>query len=248
MSINIPNNLPKKQLEAFMDIVEKLLENQEIDTLFFSGSFYHGHPNDNSDLDFIALTHPEFDYFQRVQGVNHDVFYELFIYSKKQLKKSFELIDYQDMHMVGHGFLVFSKSQDFEDIKDLAKSLFEKGPAKISNKKLEYEEYLLWDKYKDIQDIIIENPNLAKSLLGILLWDTLRLLYVDKCIWFPKQKRLLESLIKVDNNIYGLVCEFINSNGDAKYLLRKNEEIIEKIIYPRKLATPFIWQSEKKIL
>lgn len=248
MTINIPNNLPQKQLNAFADIAEKLLKNPEIDTLFFSGSFYHGDSGPNSDLDFIAITKPEFDYSQRIQDVSNGVFYELFIYSENQLKKSFDRMDYQDMHMVGYGFLVFSKSQNFENIKNLAKDLFEKGPIKISGKQLEYEQYLLWDKYNDILDVRIKDPRLAKLLMNILLWDSLKLLYIDKCIWFPKRKRLFESLAKIDEDIHELVYEFLNSDISDKYLLEKLGSIVEKIIYPNKLIGPFIWQSEKNTL
>jgi len=247
MTINTPDNLPEKQLDAFINIAEKLFSNQEIDTLFFSGSFYHGDPGFNSDLDFIAITKPEFDYFQRIQDTVNGIFYELFIYSENQLKRSFERMDYQDMHMVGYGFLVFSKSQNFTDIKNLARDLFERGPSKISDKQLEYEKYLLWDKYIDILDIRIKNPNLAGSLMNILLWDALRLMYINKCTWFPKRKRLLESLSKVDKDVYGLVCEFLNSNSNKENSLEILCKIIEKIIYPSKLSDPFVWQSEKSI-
>ncbi len=248
MTINTPNNLPEKQLNAFTNIAEKLLKNPEIDTLFFSGSFYHGDPGPNSDLDFIAITKPEFDYSQRIQDVSNGIFYELFIYSENQLKKSFERMDYQDMHMVGYGFLVFSKSQNFEGIKNFAQNLFEKGPDKMSYDQFEYEKYLLWDKFTDILDIKTNNPDLAKSLMNILLWDALKLLYIDKRVWFPKRKRLLESLAKVDKDTYVLVSEFLNSDNDEKYLLEELGRIVENIIYPNKLSDPFIWKSKKKLL
>ncbi|MDE2100552.1 MAG: hypothetical protein KGL39_25135 [Patescibacteria group bacterium] len=249
MKINIPNKLPDKQIKAFTEITEKLFENPEIDTLFLSGSFYYGDNDSNSDLDFLAITQSEFDYFQRIQDASNGVFYELFIYSEKQLKRSFELMDYQDMHMVGYGFLVFSKSNNFENIRKLAKDLFEKGPQKISGKELEYEEYLLWDKYTDILDILEKDDSLANSLMNLLLWDSLRLLYIKKCVWFPKKKRLLESLVHVDSEIYSLTCEFLNPiSSDSKKLLKTLDIIIEKIIYPKKLSEPFIWQSERKNL
>lgn len=249
MKINIPDKLPDKQFKAFTEITEKLFENPEIDTLFLSGSFYHGDHDSNSDLDFLAITQSNFDYFQRIQDVSNGVFYELFIYSKKQLKRSFELMDYQDMHMVGYGFLVFSKSNNFEDIRHFAKNLFERRPKKISDKELEYEEYLLWDKYTDILDILEKDAGLANSLMNLLLWDSLRLLYIKKCVWFPKKKRLLESLIHVDSEIYSLTCEFLNPiSSDNKKLLKTLDIIIEKIIYPKKLSEPFIWQSERKNL
>lgn len=246
MKINTPDNLSGKELKAFTEIAEKLFKNKEIDTLFFSGSFFHEAPGPNSDLDFIAITKPDYDYFQRIQDVSSGIFYELFVYSEKQLKKSFKLLDYQDMHMVGYGFLVFSKSQDFPNIQKLAKNLFEKGPPKIPAKQLEYEKYILWDKYNDILDIRIKDPKLAKSLINILLWDALSLFYIDKCIWFPKRKGLLESLSKTDKETYELVYGFINSDDD--YLLEKISKIVEKIIFPNKLSDPFIWQSERKIL
>lgn len=248
MTINIPNNLPKKQLGAFTKVAEKLLKNPEIDTLFFSGSFYHGDSGHNSDLDFIAITKPEFDYFQRTQDVSNGVFYELFVYSENQLKKSFKRMDYQDMHMVGYGFLVFSKGQNFKSIKKLAKSLFEKGPVEMTADKLEYEKYLLWDKFADILDIKTDNSGLAKSLMNILLWDALRLLYIDKRVWFPKRKRILESLIKTDKDAYELVRQFLNSSNNKGRMLEILTKIVENIIYPSKLSGPFIWQSEKKIL
>ncbi len=244
MKINIPDNLPDKQLDAFTDIAERLLKNPEIDTLFFSGSFYHGGSGPNSDIDFIAITNPEFDYSQRMQDVSNGIFYELFMYSENQLKKSFDLMDYQDMHMVGYGFLVFSKSNKFEDIKKLARVLYEKGPLKISDKQFEYERYLLWDKYTDILDIMETDAKMATFLMNLLLCDSLRLLYVNKCIWFPKKKKLLESLIDVDNEIYLLTYEFLNSNFESNKLLRILSKIIEKIIYPNKLSEPFIWQDK----
>lgn len=70
--------------------------------------------------------------------------------------------------------MVFSKSQNFESIKKLARGLFEKGPVKISDDQFEYEKYLLWDKFTNILDIKVSNPDLAKSLMNILLWDALR--------------------------------------------------------------------------
>ena len=158
-------------------------------------------------------------------------------------------MDYQDMHMVGYGFPVFSKSNNFKNIQKLAKDLFEKGPQKISGKKLEYEEYLLWDKYTDISDILEKDTDLANSLMTLLLWDSLNLLYVNKCIWFPKKKRLLKSLIDVDGEIYLLTCEFLNqTSDDIKKRFKILSMIIEKIIYPKKLSEPFVWQSDKKIL
>ena len=99
-----------------------------------------------------------------------------------------------------------------------------------------------------ILDVRIKNPNLAKSLMNILLWDALRLLYINKCVWFPKRKRLLESLAEIDKDIYELVFEFLNSPNDEKYLLEKLSKIVENIIYPNMLSDPFIWQSEKKVL
>jgi hypothetical protein len=248
MKINIPDKLSDKQLKAFTDIAEKLFESPEIDTLFFSGSFYHGGHNSNSDLDFLAITQSNLDYFQRIQDVSNGVFYELFIYSEKQLKRSFELMDYQDMHMVGYGFPVFSKSNNFQEIGHLAKKLFERGPKKVSDKELEYEEYLLWDKYTDILDILEKDNGLENSLMNLLLWDSLRLLYIKKRIWFPKKKRLLESLINVDNEIYSLTREFLNPASDNTKRLKTLDMIIEKIIYPKRLSEPFIWQSDKKIL
>lgn len=248
MKINIPNNLSGVQLDAYKEIANKLFENPEVDTLFFSGSFYHGGSDINSDLDFIAITNPEFDYFQRIQGISLGVFYELFLYSEKQLKKSFDLMDYQDMHMIGYGFLVFSKSDNYQNIKDLAKVLFDNGPSKITDKQLEYEKYLLWDKYSDISDVIDKNPGLAKSLMNLLLWDSLRLLYIDKCIWFPKKKRLIESLTKIDVEICNLVNDFFNSSKDEKYSLELINKIVEHVISPKKLSDPFIWKSEKKLL
>ena len=249
MKINIPDKLPDKQFKAFMEITEKIFENPEIDTLFLSGSFYHGDHNSNSDLDFLAITKPNVDYFQRIQDVSNGVFYELFIYSEKQLKRSFKLMDYQNMHMAGYGLLVFSKSNNSEDIRRFAKNLFERGPKKKSDKELEYEEYLLWDKYIDLLDILEKDAGLANTLMNLLLWDSLRLLYIKKCVWFPKKKRLLESLIYVDSEIYSLTCNFLNLiYSDNKKLLKTLDIIIEKIIYPKKLSEFFIWQSDKKNL
>lgn len=247
MIINIPANLPEKQLKAYTDIAEKLLKNPEIDTLFFSGSFYHGDSGPNSDLDFIAITKPEFDYFQRIQDINDEIFYELFVYSEDQLRKSFGRMDYEDMHMVGYGFLVFSKSHNFENIRNLARNLFEKGPTKISGNQLKYEQYLLWDKYNDILDARTKESCLVKLLIHVLLWDSLKLLYADKCVWFPKRKRLSESLAMIDGDIYKLVYDFLSLDNDEKYLLEKLGGVIEKIIYPNKLADPFVWQSDKKV-
>jgi predicted nucleotidyltransferase len=248
MKINIPDNLPTQQLKAFTEIAKKLFENPEIDTLFLSGSFYHGNHSSNSDLDFLAITKSDVDYFQRIQDVSNGVFYELFVYSEKQLKRSFELMDYQDMHMVGYGFPVFSKSYNFENIRKLAKDLFEKGPKKIHDKELEYEKYLLWDKYTDILDILEKDSGLASSLMHLLLWDSLKLLYIKKCVWFPKKKRLFESLIHVDNEIHSLTGEFLNPVSGNNKRFKILSTMIEKIIYPRKLSEPFVWQGEKKKL
>lgn len=248
MSINIPDNIEGVQRDAFIEVADTLIKNPEIDTLFFSGSFYHGDSGPNSDLDFIAITKPEFDYSQRIQDVSHGIFYELFLYSEDQLKSSFERIDYQDMHMVGYGFLVFSKSQNFETVRNLARTLFDKGPAKISDKQLEYEKYILWDKYNDVLDVMEIESNPVKLLMNVLLWDTLVVLYKNKCVWFPKRKRLLKSLDTVDASVSELVNEFLHSSSDKGLQLKILGNIVEKVIYPSKLKDQFTWQSERSRL
>ena len=105
--INIPSGLKGNYLRAYLTISKQLSEDPSFICAFLSGSMLRGEGGPYSDIDIIALMEPQFDFFKRKQGFINNTFYELFMYSKNELEKSFRNCDYQDMHMVGFGFPIF---------------------------------------------------------------------------------------------------------------------------------------------
>lgn len=243
--LNIPDNLNGKHLKAYLSIGNKLIKDERYSSAFLSGSILTGKYGPFSDLDIIALTKPKYNYSQTIYGYVSDTFYELFVYSQKKIDESFKRGDYHDMNMLGFGYCMFGNEKDFKKIRQKARNLFLKGPAKVNPEKLKYSKYLLWDKYCDILDIIETSPNLALNMMHNTIWEGLTIFYNQKRIWFPKRKRVLEFLMKVDPKLCKKFSLFLKTNNvKMSKKLKLFKAVIDHIIKPYSVSKPFIWKSK----
>lgn len=243
-SLSIPEKLFGRYLEAYKEIGEQLISDPSIQSAFLSNSLLVSSPDDNSDLDIIAITNE--NVWQRKQLSVGGVFVELFLYSREELFKSFEAGDYQDMHMVAYGFVMFDKSKQASEIKENAKEIFERGPGIPTLEKIDYLKYLVWDSYCDVSDIILKDPVGSVALMHKSVWFSIEASFSLKGRWFCKPKRLLAAVADLDSDLHLLLDRFYKiSNTNIEDLFQIYSEIIEKVIFPHHLKEHFVWTSDK---
>ncbi len=243
-SLNIPKKLKGPYLEAYINIGNRLISDPKIQTAVLSNSLLNLSPDTNSDLDIIAIINQ--DFWQREQLSIGGIFIELFLYSKPELFKSFKNGDYQDMHMVAYGFVMFDKKKQIEDIKHKAKEMFEKGPGIPNKEKTDYLKYLVWDNYCDVADIVYKDPLGAYALMQKSVWFAVEVFFVLKGRWFCKPKKFLASVKDLNEGLYSLLKDFCGTdNHDVSACFLLYGKIIERVIFPHSLKDHFVWKGGK---
>jgi hypothetical protein len=191
--LKIPKKLKNKYLKSYINIGDMLLSDKKCRAAIISKSIIEN-PDKNSDLDIVVITNKNF--WQRKQISINNVFIELFYYSPKELIKSFKEKEYQDMHMVAYGFVMFDKDGCLDKIKKIAKKLYKKGPCLIDKEKITYSKYLVWDRHQDVIDILKKDKDGALALMHKSLWEASELFFNLQNKWFCKPKKLLPSIKK----------------------------------------------------
>lgn len=242
--LNIPNNLTSPYLKAYQEIGNDLISNPEIQAAILSNSLINSAPDANSDLDIVAITNQ--DYWQRKQVSINGVFVEIFLYSEKELLRSFNDGDYQDMHMVAYGFDMFDKVDRLKGMKEKAIEMFEKGPGIPDEERSTYLKYIVWDNYCDVVDIVLKDNVGAVALMNKSIGYALEALFALNGKWFCKSKKLLSSVEAVDKGVFSLLNDFYSIDSHrAADLFKVYCKIISIIIAPYKLDEHFIWSSHK---
>jgi len=245
MNLKIHKNLSRQYLKTYLKIGNILLSDNNIICAVLSGSVLNGEQGKTSDLDIIAITKK--DFHQRKQLSINGVFIEIFLYSKNELYQSFRENDYQNMNMVGSGFVMFDKNNMLNPIRKRAKYLFEKGPKKLNIEQKTYLQYLIWDSYCDVVDVINVNPMSAFSLMHKNIWYTLEVYYKLNSKWFCKPKRMLNEIKNINEDIYyNLVEVYSCSLKDIKKMFNHYRSIVKIVIYPHDIDKHFTWESKPR--
>lgn len=241
----IHKNLSGKYLEVYLKIGSILLSDSNIRCAILSGSILNGEQGKTSDLDIIAITKE--DLYQRKQISMSGVFIELFLYSKKELYQSFRENDYQNMNMVGNGFVMFNKGNILGPIRKKARYLFEKGPKKLNLEQKTYLQYLVWDSYCDVVDMVSVSPMSAFSLVHKNIWYSLEVYYKLNSMWFCKSKRMLNEIKNINEDIYNnLVGIYSCSLKDIKKAVDYYRAIVKIVIHPHNIDKHFTWESRPR--
>lgn len=244
-NLNIPENLPDQYFNSYRKIGNILLSDKNILSAVLSGSFFDNKHGPTSDLDIIAISKKNIR--QRKQLSIEGVFVELFIYSKKELYRSFQEGDYQDMNMMGYGFIMFDKINILSPIRRIAKRFFEKGPEKLNKEQETYLKYLIWDSYCNVVDILEKDHLGASALMNRNIWQAVEIYYRLKAIWFCRPKGMLSEMKRIDKNLHAKLMKFYsNSTGDINSMFAGYKSVVENIIAPYKLDEHFVWQSKPR--
>jgi len=243
VKLNIPKRLKSKYLKVYTDIGTRLLLEKKNYAAVLSNSIIKT-PEKNSDLDIIVVTNKK--YWQREHLSINGVFIELFFYPEKELLKSFlKEKDYQDMHMVSRGFVMFDKTNCLNNLKEVASSEYKKGP-RLNKENILYSKYMIWDQHQDIIDIINTDKLGAIALMHKSLWRAIELYFNLRNKWFCKPKKMLSSIYNLDKEKYLLLNKFYSLNSKKISIMYKiYREIISSIIKPYDIDKPFEWKSKK---
>lgn len=243
--LNIPKNLPSKYLDTYIKIGNILLSDKNILGAVLSGSFFDNKHGPTSDLDIITISKK--DIRQRRQLSIGGVFVELFIYSKEELYRSFKEGDYQDMNMMGYGFIMFDKINTLNPIRRIARRFFEKGPKKLNKGQEIYLKYLIWDSYCNVVDILELDRLGASALMNRNIWQAIEIYYKLKAIWFCRPKRMLSEIERIDKNLHAKLMKFYSSSTeDINLMFTEYASVVESIMAPNKLDKHFVWQSKPR--
>lgn len=243
VNLNTPKKLKNKYRKAYVDIGNKLILNSKYHAAILAESVIK-RPEKNSDLDIIVITNQ--NCWQRKQLSINGIFVELFLYSEKELIKSFEEKEYQDMHMVAYGFVMFDKNKCLDKLKKIAYNKYKKGPNLINKEKITYLKYLIWDQHQDVADVLNKDKMSAMALMHKSLWQSLELYFNLKNKWFCKPKKLLPSVRGLNKKLYLLLKKFYSLNLKKIDILYKvYREIISIIIKPNDIDKRFEWSGKK---
>lgn len=242
-NLNIPKKLKNKYLKTYIDIGNKLILNNKYYAAILAESIIK-RPEKNSDLDIVVITNQ--NCWQRKQLSINGIFIELFFYSEKELKKSFKEKEYQDMHMVAYGFIMFDKMGCLNKLKKIAYNKYKDGPCLINKEKITYLKYLAWDQHQDVMDILRKDKKSAIALMHRSLWQSLELYFNLKNRWFCKPKKLLPSIRGLNRNLYLLLRKFYSLNPkNVDILYNIYRKIISIIIKPIDIDKHFEWNGKK---
>lgn len=242
-NLKIPKELNKKYLPTCLSICSELFLNKNNRAVIISESIVK-RPHKNSDLDIVVITNNNF--WQRKQLYINKVFVELFFYSEIEITNSFNTKDYQDMHMIAYGYVIFDKDSVVGNLKKIALKKFKLGPGKLSKDERLLRKYLIWDDNQDILDILNKDKVTALSLMNKSVLSCTELFFALNNKWPCKPKLLMQSVKDIDIDLYYLLNRFYlisGTNLTQKYKIYK--KIATKMVYPHDINKPLIWVSKK---
>lgn len=138
--------------------------------------------------------------------------------------------------------IVYNTNEDLEDFLDEIKLLHRTGPIKLSNEKVDYIRYKLYQDYKDTLSRKGDVLN-ASFLTSSLFYNILTSYFKLNGYWVPKDKKILKNIQEIDNRLYNLCKDFIKEE-DINSKLKRLDEILKYVLKPYGGAINF-WKRKK---
>jgi hypothetical protein len=207
-----------------------------------SGSVLRGEGGPTSDLDVYVLIGG--DARRRRTFVSEGVLVEEFRNPEVWIRRYFERRDDTPaFHMLGYGTVVLDRDSAFGAICTEARRLYDQGPRALTPEQDVWEQYLVWDAWCDVKDLLAAGAHL--EAVGLMQWQLARTVTVHhkrKRRWLPKLKRLLESLRTWDAALAAEVEAFWGLGGrDARGLFARYDAIVRQVLAPHDPDRPVLW-------
>jgi len=178
------------------------------------GSILRGNPSASSDLDIYVLR--EKLERQRVQRWFNGVPAEIFINPPGQVQKYIDQ-ERQDgrpitAHMLATGQVVLALGDTLSELQALAKDALSAHPDP-SAERLVTARYMAALRFEDATDIWEAQPEAAKMILNIAVYDMLRYYYLGVNQFFPRDKDLLVALETLDPHLSDLAQRYYSESS-----------------------------------
>lgn len=224
--------------------VEKIIKNENVLCLLLIGAGAKTEKrnfNTLKDIDLFVITDEDYDFEREVmeiEGVLFDISYMSFNSFKKGIddKKSFLIKALQSYRVV------YNINKDIEKLLDKIGSIYKNGPGKLKDHRVDYIRFKLYQDYDDILSRKDDIPN-AIFLMNNLFYNILTSYFKLKGLWIPKDKKLLESIQKVDDILYNLSVDFIKEKV-LSVKLKGLYKIVDYVLTPYGGAIKF-WERRK---
>lgn len=216
-----------KNIQTKLDkFLESFEHKKDVVAVLVCGSYITGHPNSHSDLDVHLILDERCDYRERGNRIVDGLLIEYFSNTKRQLLKYFE-DDFKTIRPMSQtqfatGEIIFDKTGEARQLKDIAIKQLDEGFEKVDNTPFPLALYGVWDSLDDLQGLIEDNRadydfiyyNKLNNLLGFIFWDR-KIPYNTKTVLghisnpITRQKYLLKEI--KDNTLCSLVTKSITA-------------------------------------
>lgn len=189
--------------------VEKIREQPDVIGILVSGSFVHGRISKNSDIDIYIVLRPECDFRERGNTWVNGVEVEYFMNPPRQIRAYYrQEVSPHTAHMFAHGKIVYRASEIVDELVREAVHLMQQLPAPLREVQIELAKYQLDDLWKDLEDSLEKDDDLAARLIrNQILNMSIDLFCKKHRIWRTKHKRLAKQLRALDPHFLELVRE-----------------------------------------
>ncbi len=187
--------LNERYRRALQAVVADYRRRPEVLAIIVAGSVLRGEGAATSDLDFWVPV--DSDSRQRKSFLVGDVPVEIFLNPPEQILSCIATGDYQAMHMMGHGLLLWVRDDAKDTIRRLrhwCRAGFAQGPRPLGEQPKRARRYAIIDLLQDSHDILRTDPAMANLLMSQVIEQALSLYYAERRVWPPKGKRLLADL------------------------------------------------------
>jgi predicted nucleotidyltransferase len=240
----VPPTLPEGYAGAWRRIVADLTADPAVLGATISGSVLRGEGGPTSDLDVYVLIRGAER--RRRTYVCEDVLVEEFRNPETWIRHYFqERDDAPALHMLGYGTVVLDRDPAFAPICAEARRLFTEGPLALTPEKDVVEQYVVWDAWCDVKDLLAAGADV--QAVGLMHWQMVRTITAHhrrQRRWLPTLKRLLESLRAWDVPLATELGAFWGLGGrDARAAFARFDAIVRHVLAPHDPDRPVLWQS-----
>ncbi|MCB0628161.1 MAG: hypothetical protein R2824_04185 [Saprospiraceae bacterium] len=204
---------PQQQqfLRAGEQYVAQTRQNKDVIGIIFTGSFIHGQLDANSDLDVFVILAPACNYRERGNTWINGVEVEYFMNPPQQIRGYMQQEKSpHTAHMLAHGRLVYCTTEVVVQLMQEAKTRLATPPPAMKQFEIELARYHLDDLFKDLEDALACDDQLAAGLLKTTLINTgIDLFCKRHRLYRDKHKRLYHQLAGVDPLFAQLLLQLI---------------------------------------
>ncbi len=190
----------KQFKQAAHQYIQKTQEEEEVIGMVISGSYVYGQLDKNSDIDIFVILHPNCTYRERGNTWMNGIEIEYFKNPPQQIRQYFKTEKSpHTADMLAKGKLVYENHSIVETLIEEARTIINTAPNAMSESAIELARYFLDDKFKDLEDALLNQDRVALNLIQM---DIINYAIDTFCklnrIVRTKHKRLYEQLRKIN--------------------------------------------------